>query len=134
MNVPGSNGGGQPPQPETPGRPTFGQRVDRIGASASQVVDEARGAVADLVRAVDLPGRVGRNPYGMVSLAAGVGYLLGGGLFTPLTGSAVRLSLRLAALPLVKDELAHLATAAMDAFAGAAEPRSRAEPSGPPGG
>ena len=61
----------------------FGQRVDRIGTDAQQFFDDARGAVTDLSDTLDLKGRVERNPYGMVAAALGVGYVLGGGLFTP---------------------------------------------------
>ena len=47
-----------------------------------------------------------RNPYGTVAAALGIGYVLGGGLFTPLTARIVRLGLRigmrLAVLPLLK--------------------------------
>ena len=71
---------------------------------------EAIGNQADsFTRAVDLRGRVQRNPLGMVLAAAGVGYLLGGGLFSPLTGRVVRIGLRLALIPLVKSQLANIA-------------------------
>ncbi len=81
-----------------------------------RMVEEARAfkeAIADqadsFTRAVDLRGRVQRNPLGMVLAAAGVGYLLGGGLFSPLTGRLVRIGLRLALIPLVKSQLSNLA-------------------------
>jgi hypothetical protein len=71
---------------------------------------EAIGNQADsFTRAVDLRGRVQRNPLGMVLAAAGVGYVLGGGLFSPLTGRVVRIGLRLALIPLVKSQLANIA-------------------------
>jgi hypothetical protein len=61
---------------------------------------------------VDLGGRVNKHPYGTLAAAVGIGYLLGGGLFTPLTGRIVglglRLGLRLAVLPLLKDQLGDL--------------------------
>ena len=64
---------------------------------------------------LDIEGRVKRNPYGTSRPALGIGYLLGGGLFTPLTGRLVglglRIGLRLAVLPVVRDELAELAEA-----------------------
>lgn len=71
---------------------------------------EAIGSQADsFTRAIDLRGRVQRNPLGMVLAAAGVGYVLGGGLFSSLTGRVVRIGLRLALIPLVKSQLANIA-------------------------
>lgn len=91
----------------------FGQRVDRIGTDAQQLIDDARGAVNDLSATLDIKGRVERNPYGTMAAAVGVGYVLGGGLFTPLTARIIRLGVRLAALPFVKDELLAMAENAM---------------------
>ncbi|MFZ5472000.1 MAG: hypothetical protein ACOZIN_21435 [Myxococcota bacterium] len=96
--------------------PGVAQRVGQRGESAHQLYSEARGAVEDLSHALDLRGRVQKHPYGMLFAAAGVGYVLGGGLFTPLTGRILRLGMRLAALPLVKEELLTLAEAAVDGF------------------
>jgi hypothetical protein len=90
--------------------------VDQIGSSAQQLWTDARTAVGDLNETLDLKGRVERNPYGMVLAALGVGYVLGGGLFTPLTGRLLRLGVRLAALPLVRDELLGMAESAVDAL------------------
>jgi hypothetical protein len=70
-------------------------------------------------RAVDLRGRVQRNPFVMVAAAAGVGYVLGGGLFSPLTGKLLRIGLRAAIVPLVKSQLKGLAGVAGDAGSGA---------------
>jgi hypothetical protein len=56
----------------------------------------------------DLEERVGRNPYGMVAGAIGIGFVLGGGLFTRMTARIVGAGLRIglmAALPLLKNEL-----------------------------
>jgi hypothetical protein len=96
-----------------------------LGESAQQLVTEARSAVHDFVEAVDLRGRVSRHPYAMVAAAAGIGYVLGGGLFTSLTGRVLRLGLRVAALPFVKDELVGLAEAAVDGLAGRQEPAEK---------
>lgn len=92
----------------------FGERIDHLNSSAQQLIDEARSTVHELGSSIDLKGRVERNPYGMIALAAGVGYILGGGLFTPLTARAIRFGMRLAALPLVKDELLGMAEAALN--------------------
>lgn len=95
------------------GQAGFGHRVDQIGSDAQQLWDDARGAVTDLQDTLDLKGRVERNPYMMVLAAFGVGYVLGGGLFTRTTGRLIRLGVRLAALPMVKDELIGMAEAAL---------------------
>jgi hypothetical protein len=96
--------------------PRVGERVDQLGSSANQFFTDARGAVHDLGAGLDLKGRVQRNPYGMVAAAIGVGYVLGGGLFTPLTARMLRVGVRLAMLPFVKDELMGMAEAAMHGF------------------
>ena len=54
---------------------------------------------------LDLRGRVDRNPIAMVAAAAGIGYILGGGLFSPFTARLVRYGLRIAIIPLVKSQL-----------------------------
>ncbi|MCI0574432.1 MAG: hypothetical protein L0Y66_27175 [Myxococcaceae bacterium] len=105
----------------------FGERVDRVGTDAQQLWSDARGAVDELNASLDLKGRVERNPYAMVAAAFGVGYLLGGGLFTPLTARVVRLGVRLAALPFVKDELIRMAEVALENVKA-----SRASPTGEP--
>jgi hypothetical protein len=94
----------------------FGHRVDQIGSDAAELWNHARSAVSDLNQTLDLKGRVERHPYGMVLAALGVGYVLGGGLFTPLTARMIRLGVRLAALPFVKDELIGMAEAALHGY------------------
>ena len=94
---------------------------------AKRMAEEARAfkeAVASqaesFTRSIDLRGRVQRNPIGMVLAAAGVGYVLGGGLFSPLTGRMVRIGLRLALIPLVKSQLSNIVGSETDE--GAARP------------
>jgi hypothetical protein len=94
----------------------FGQRVDQIGSEAQQLWTNARSAVTDLNETLDLKGRVDRHPYGMMAAAIGVGYVLGGGLFTPLTARILKLGVRLAMLPFVKDELLGMAEAALQGY------------------
>ena len=95
------------------GAPGLGERLDKAGQAAGQTWSRARDTYTDLRATVDLPGRVERHPYGTLAAALGIGYLLGGGLFTPLTGRIVglglRVGLRLAVLPLIKDEISDLA-------------------------
>ncbi len=105
-------------------RSPMAQRVGAIGESAEKLYAEAKGAVHDLNDFLDIRGRVQRHPYGMVLAAAGIGYVLGGGLFTPFTARLLRLSMRLAALPFVKDELLELAEAAVEGMVRGAQARS----------
>ncbi|WP_163996982.1 hypothetical protein [Pyxidicoccus caerfyrddinensis] len=113
---PGATGNGTPQAQNNGSDAGFGQRVDQIGSEAQQLWTDARSAVTDLGQTLDLRGRVERNPYGMMAAAIGVGYVLGGGLFTPLTARIIRLGVRLAALPLVKDELMGMAEQAFNGY------------------
>jgi hypothetical protein len=94
------------------GTKKVGKRVEKMGHTAEQVWDRTRDSVSDFGDALDIKGRVDRHPYGTVAAAIGIGYVLGGGLFTPLTGRIVRLGLgigmRLAVLPMLKREMAEL--------------------------
>lgn len=113
---PGATGNGTPESQESGSNAGFGQRVDQIGSEAQQLWTDARSAVEDLGQTVDLRGRVERNPYGMMALGLAAGYVLGGGLFTPMTARIIRLGVRLAALPLVKDELLGMAERAFEGY------------------
>jgi hypothetical protein len=55
-----------------------------------------------------LTERLERNPYAVVAATVGIGYVLGGGLFTRMTARIVGTALRVgvtAALPYLKQEL-----------------------------
>jgi hypothetical protein len=88
---------------------TVGQRVDRANDTAQEAWSRTQETVNDLKERLDIDGRVARNPYGMMAAALGVGYVLGGGLFSPLTarlvGFGMRIGLRLAAIPFLENEL-----------------------------
>ncbi len=92
---------------------TIGERVGRVSDTAHEAWDRTRDAMSDLKRAADIDGRVERNPYGTVAAALGIGFVLGGGLFTPLTarivGMGLRIGVRLALLPMLKDQISELA-------------------------
>jgi hypothetical protein len=90
------------------------EHVDKASEAAHMFYEEARDAGQSLAEAVDLKGRVERNPYGTVAIALGAGYLLGGGLFTATTARLVRLGVKLAAVPIVRDQLLTLAESAID--------------------
>jgi hypothetical protein len=96
----------------------FVGRVGHLNDSAQQLIQEARSTFEDLGSAIDLRGRVERHPYAMVAAALGVGYVLGGGLFSALTFRLVGLGARMAAVPLVKGQLLGLAEAAVSGFTG----------------
>jgi hypothetical protein len=95
----------------------FAGRVGHLNQSAHELIDEARSTIEDLGQAIDLRGRVNRHPYGMVAAALGAGYVLGGGLFSPLTFRLISLGVRLAAFPFVKNQLLGLAGAAVSSLA-----------------
>jgi hypothetical protein len=104
-----------PPNGRAPagdGTKKLGKRIEKVGHTAEQVWDRTRDSFSEMGDALDIKGRVHRHPYGTVAAAIGIGYVLGGGLFTPLTGGIVRLGLRiglrLAVLPLLKQEVAEL--------------------------
>lgn len=67
----------------------------------------------ETLRSLDIQGRIYRNPYQSLFIAAGVGYVLGGGLFTKLTMNVLRTGMRIASLPMVQRELLAVAEAAL---------------------
>jgi len=75
----------------------------RLGAA----MGEARDSVQTMVS--ELRDKVEEHPWRTLGLALGAGYIVGGGLFTALTGrllfTGIKLGTRLAALPLVRDEV-----------------------------
>jgi len=94
------------------GSKKLGRQMEKVGHTAEQMWDRTRDSFSDFSDAVDLKGRVNRNPYGTVAAALGIGYVLGGGLFTPLTarivGMGLRIGMRLAVLLLLKQEVAEV--------------------------
>jgi hypothetical protein len=103
------------------GHPSFGQRVEHLGSGAQQWFTEAREVASDLGDTLDLLGRTRRNPYVMLAAAAGVGYVLAGGLITGLTARVLRTGVRLAAIPFVKAELLSFAENALHSWASSEE-------------
>ena len=71
--------------------------------------------LSTLGRIVDVHDRLRRHPYGTLGATVGLGYVLGGGVFTSLTSRLVRLGLRagtrFALVALVADRVARLITA-----------------------
>ena len=68
-------------------------------------VDDTSGTLRE---ALDIEGRLQRNPYGMVAGALALGFVMGGGLFTRLTARIAGVGLRMglaAAWPLLQQQL-----------------------------
>ena len=97
-----------------------------MSGSAQQAWSRTRDAIGDIKGTLDIDGRVGRHPYGTIAAAVGIGYVLGGGLFSRLSarilGLGLRVGLRLAVLPLIKDELLGLAETLGEGESGTREP------------
>jgi ElaB/YqjD/DUF883 family membrane-anchored ribosome-binding protein len=90
-------------------------------------LDEARRSVSET--ASDVRDRMEQHPWRMLGLAVGAGYILGGGLFTALTGrlllGGLRIGVRVAALPLVREELLGALSSVTDSGRGETERRQQ---------
>lgn len=109
-------------------------QLGQLGSTASQFVSEARETVSGLKGNLDIAGRMERHPYAMLAGAAGVGYLLAGGLFSGLTLRLVRMGVKAAALPILRNHLLGLleTTLSQRSEQEQAQPhRSTAAPSSP---
>ena len=71
-------------------------------------------------KVASLSNSIQRHPYQSLLVAAGVGYVLGGGLFTRLTMRMLRVGIRMGALPIVQRGLLGVADAALSASTNAA--------------
>lgn len=73
-------------------------------------VEDAGGALRE---AFDYRGRLQRNPYGMAAGALGIGFVLGGGLFTRVAarilGAGLRVGL-MVALPILRKQIVRVVT------------------------
>ena len=91
----GAAGGSEPPL-QAPR--SIGDHGRQIHHDAATLAAEVRGTTADLERY--LTDQVKRRPYSTLGVAAGIGYVLGGGLSSRLTvvllGAATRLATALA--------------------------------------
>jgi hypothetical protein len=101
--------------------PGLGARVHSLGRAARTLRQQARSTAEDLGHAFDMRHRTRRHPYAMVAAALGVGYVLGGGLFTRTTARLLGVAGRVAALPLIRSELIGLAEAVLAASGSAEE-------------
>lgn len=88
--------------------------AQELGERLKALAHDANAALNGVADATGLTEKVEANPYGMMAAALGVGYVLGGGLFTPTTMRLLRMGARLATIPLVRDKLLDMAEAAID--------------------
>jgi hypothetical protein len=106
--------------------------LQRASREAEQAWVHAREAVTDVREAIDIKDMANRHPIGTVAAALGIGYVLGGGLFTRLTarvlGFGVRVGLRLAVLPMLKEEIVGIASVLAPSGNGSAAVEQTASP------
>ena len=84
------------------------QHASRAVAEAQAFGRSISAATGRLQSSLDLNNRVHRSPIASLLVAAGIGYVLGGGLFSPVTKKALKLGLRLAIIPFVKGQISGL--------------------------
>lgn len=92
--------------------------AQEIGEQVTEALQNANSAINGVADAVGLTEQVDKSPYAMVAAALGVGYVLGGGLFTPTTLRVLRLGMKLASIPAVRDRLLDVAESAVDGVLG----------------
>lgn len=71
---------------------------------AEQWVSDTLRLLQEAQKKLNLRTKTREHPYAMVLAAAGAGYILAGGLLTPLTARMLKMGLRLAAIPLLQEE------------------------------
>lgn len=79
--------------------------------SVGELASELGETAMELYQRMDIPKQIHEHPYRTLAVAAGIGYVLGGGLFTPLTGALVRVGARVALLPMLQSTVGNLAGA-----------------------
>jgi len=95
------SGPGPAAEPEARRQPAHDQ------VTLTQSADDALQSLSTLYTAVDasLTKRMQENPYATLAVAAGVGFVLGGGLRSPVGQLLMRLSVKTLAPPLVNAAL-----------------------------
>lgn len=86
--------------------PSDAEEILRRAKAAKQEISGLAGAVADAGRKVAnqvaIPERLQNDPVKTLAIAFGVGYVVGGGFFTPTTSRFLRIATRLWLLPAVR--------------------------------
>lgn len=108
--------------------------AQELGEQLKELAHNANSALNGVSDAVGLTEKVEQSPYGMVAAALGVGYVLGGGLFTPTTMRLLRLGAKLAAIPAVRDRLLDVAEATVDGLVSRMQEPEEAQAPGEPNG
>ncbi|WP_373048932.1 hypothetical protein [Vulgatibacter sp.] len=85
--------------------------MNQTDRSVGDIASELGDAAVELYERLDVARQLQEHPYRTLAVAAGVGYVLGGGLFTPLTGALVRVGSRAMLLPLLQSALTNMAEA-----------------------
>lgn len=87
-------------------------RTERVVRQSRALREDVRGlarevgeATKEMREKVNLTRAVREHPFRAVGIAVGVGYLLGGGLFTPLTGRILRVGARAMLVPFIKGQV-----------------------------
>ena len=91
--------------------PTDADEILRHARGAREEISALAGAVLSAGRSaaerVDIERRMREQPAQTLAIAFGVGYVAGGGFFTPTTKRMLRLAARLWLLPALRRELTH---------------------------
>jgi hypothetical protein len=88
--------------------------ADEVKEQVQKLAQDANAALNGMSDAAGLTPMVQESPYGMLGAALGVGYVLGGGLFTPTTMRILSLGAKLASVPMVRDQLLDVAESVVD--------------------
>jgi hypothetical protein len=102
------------PEALPPESPAPAEGEGTLEARVREVAHDANDALNGISDALGLTERVEQHPYGAVAAALGLGYVVGGGLFTPTTVRLVKLGLKLASVPLVRERLVEAAEVSVD--------------------
>jgi len=80
--------------------------MDDGSRTVQQIASDVGNAASELYSKLDLGRELREHPYRTLAIAAGVGYVIGGGLFTPFTAGVLRIGVRAAAIPALQTMLA----------------------------
>lgn len=81
----------------------LGQKLERAGSGLLGLASAE--TALELQEALDVHGRVQSRPYATVAAAAGLGYVLGGGLFSGPTRGLLGVGLKVTAVALAAEQL-----------------------------
>lgn len=96
--------------------------LEPILEKAQELAQDANSALNGVADAVGLTEKVEKNPYAMVGAALGIGYVVGGGLLTPTTMRLLKLGIKLAAVPPVREKLLDVAEGLVDGLLKKSDP------------